>query len=66
MDKYELGRMARESGVNCGPKTVDKLEVFARLVANAERESCANKVRQNAHMFATNEACESLVRSVLD
>lgn len=47
-------------------KQLDKLEAFARLVANVERESCANKVRQNAHMFATNEACESLVRSVLD
>lgn len=41
MDKYELARFARETGVNFGPKRSGNLVAFAMLVANAERDACA-------------------------
>jgi hypothetical protein len=39
LNDFEIGRMAREAGVNCGPKTVESLRFFAELVIRAYSEA---------------------------
>ena len=47
MNREDIIRMAREAGLVGKPIFTEGLEHFANLVASAEREACADVIKEN-------------------